>query len=108
MSNIQPYQAATAIQPSRRVSRALDGLSDQALVQVAQVQQRAVVQTAKADAVAYVGQAAMHHVTMISQLEGQLAQLVPLATSRLEAIANATALGLAEVVVDTATRTRNL
>lgn len=107
MSNIQPYHGGGA-QVSRRANRALDGLSDQTVVQVAKVQQRALVQSAKADAVAYVGATALQHVAMVSQLEGNLAQLVPLATTRLEAVANSVALALAEVVVETASRMRSL
>jgi len=108
MSNIQPYQGSNELPVSRRASRALNGLGDQTLIKLARVQQVAVVQSAKTDTVAYVGMSAMQHVALISETEGRLAQLVPLATTRLEATANTVALALAEVVIDTATRMRSL
>ena len=43
---------------------------------------------------------------MLSQLEHQLANLVPLAASRLQAIADMTCLAVAEVVGDTLHRLR--
>jgi hypothetical protein len=90
------------------VSRSLAAIHDQGLVKLGEVQQQALVQTAKADAVAYVGRSAMLHVAMLSQAEQELAQLVPLAASRLQGIADTVTLTLAEVVVDTATRMRTL
>ena len=41
---------------------------------------------------------------LVSQLEGQLAQLVPLATTRLQAIGDMTALATVEIVQDTVRR----
>jgi hypothetical protein len=52
-------------------------------------------------AVGYVGKKAMQEVALISQLEQQLSTLVPLATSRLQAIGDITALSAAEIVSDT-------
>jgi stage V sporulation protein SpoVS len=107
MSTIQPYSASSTSVP-RRVARSLAAIHDQGLVKLGEVQQQALVQTAKADAVAYVGRSAMLHVAMLSQAEQELAQLVPLAASRLQGIADTVTLTLAEVVVDTATRMRAL
>lgn len=59
------------------------------------------VQAAKADAVTIVGRVAMHDVAMLSQLEQQLSQVVPIAVTRLQAIGDMASLGLAEIVSDT-------
>ena len=48
------------------------------------------------------GHGTMQTVAMVSQLEGQLGMACPLAVSRLQGIADMTALSLAEVVSDAA------
>jgi hypothetical protein len=65
---------------------------------LARLQQQAIVSAAKVQAQAYVGREALFAVADLSELEGQLAQLCPLATSRLEVIANMTAIGIARTV----------
>jgi hypothetical protein len=44
----------------------------------------------------------MQAVTMVSQLEGQLGQACPLAVTRLQGLADMTALSIAQVVADSA------
>ena len=44
--------------------------------------------------IGFVGQQAMQAVTMVSQLEGQLGQACPLAVTRLQGIADITALSM--------------
>lgn len=46
----------------------------------------------------------MQAVTMVSQMEGQLGQACPLAVTRLQGIADMTALSIAQVVSDAARR----
>jgi hypothetical protein len=59
------------------------------------------LQVARLAAVGYVGKKAMQEVALVSQLEGQLSALVPMATGRLQAIADMTALEAADVVSQT-------
>jgi hypothetical protein len=110
MSNLQPHALAGGAGQglSRRTSRGLADLQSAGVLQLATIEQQALVQTAKTDAVAYVGRSAMMHVAMLSQAEQELSQLVPLAATRLQGIADTVTLALAKVVVDTATRMRAL
>jgi hypothetical protein len=62
------------------------------------IQERAVVQTARVQAHAYVAAEAMYAVLNLSELEGQLATMSPLATSRLEFLANAATMRIAQIV----------
>ena len=58
------------------------------------------------DGIATIGATAMRNVAMVSQLEQQLAQAVPLATSRLQAIGDMTAFAMADAVSSSARRIR--
>lgn len=71
-------------------------------VGLARIEQEAQIEAAKAHAVGYVGQQAMQAVTMVSQLEAQLGQACPLAVTRLQGLADMTALSIAQVVADSA------
>jgi hypothetical protein len=102
MTNLVPGGANL---PSSFQSRSLDravlrGRAQTAL-QIAAIENAADVQVARVQAVGYVGSQALHTVALVSQLEGQLTQLVPLAASRLQPIGDMTALAVAEVVADT-------
>jgi hypothetical protein len=92
--------------PARTVSRALASIDRNKQLKLADIEARAELEAARAHAVGYVGQQAMHSVAMLSQLEGQLANICPLATTRLQGIADIAALGIAQVVVDSARRLR--
>jgi hypothetical protein len=65
-----------------------------------QMQQSVVINTARVQAQAYVGREALFAVADLSELEGRLASLCPLATSRLEAIANISAMSIARTLSD--------
>lgn len=91
---------------SRRVSRGLARLDDHAVLGNAEIQTAAGLQAAKADALCAVAGRAMQDVALLSQMEQQLAQTVPLASGRLAAIADAAALSLTGIVADTASRLR--
>ena len=86
----------------RILGRAIAGYERTKAVGLARIEQQAQIEAAKAHAVGYVGQQAMHAVTMVSQLEGQLGQACPLAVTRLQGIADMTALSIAQVVGDAA------
>ena len=65
---------------------------------VARVEHNTLVATARVQAHAWVGREALFAVAELSELEGQLAMMCPLATSRLEVIANMTTMGIAHTV----------
>jgi hypothetical protein len=82
-------------------SRTLSRMQANTEIDMARIEQRAMLQVAKTDAVAFVGRAGMQAVAMVSQFEQQLGQACPMAVSRLQGIADMTAMGIAEVVADT-------
>jgi hypothetical protein len=103
MTTLIPLGPANGLAPlSRGAGRALAHLSDQTVVAVATVQARVVHEEAVMDGIAQLGSRALQHVAMVTQLEQQLTQLVPLAASRLEAIGTVTALAMATELSDTA------
>jgi hypothetical protein len=105
MSNIIPAGShGMARRGSRPAGRALSRLDDQTEVGIALIESQAELQATRVMAVSYVGKRAMHEVAMVSQLEQQLATLVPMATGRLQAIGDMVALSAADVVADTVRR----
>ncbi len=85
----------------RGTARSLARLQANTEIGLASIESAAMLQVAKADAVAYVGRAGMQAVAMVSQFEQQLGTMCPLAVTRLQGIADMTALGVAEVVAET-------
>jgi hypothetical protein len=63
-------------------------------LRLAQIDTEAEVMAGKADAINYVGWRALQNVALLSQMEQQLAQAVTLASGRLAAIADMTALAM--------------
>ena len=109
MSDLIPYGrsgGSLSRRDARTVGREMARLSAQTGLQLASIEQTAVVQAARVDAVAYVGRAAMREATMLTQIETELATLAPGAAGRLQAIADLTALAMIEVVTDTGKRVR--
>ena len=102
MSSIQPYSQSSAVagtsvtfsRSRRQVARVISN-TELAVVQVAG---RAAIESAKLDAMQAIASQAMHGVALVSQTEMQLAQMVPLATSRLQAIGDMHALASVEIV----------
>lgn len=86
---------------SRQTGRALARIDDQVEVGLAEIEAKAELQVAKVVGTAFVSKKAMHEVAMVSQLEQQLAALVPSATTRLQALGDMFALDAAEIVSDT-------
>lgn len=95
-----------ATREQRQVGRALSRLESQRVVGLAELEVKAELQAVKAEAVGYVGKSAMQTVALISQLEVQLGQMVPAAVTRLQGIADMTALGVAEVVAESVRKLR--
>ncbi len=105
MSNIVSASNPTiARRESRYTGRALARLDSQTEIGIAEIESKAEIQATRVMAVGYVGKRAMHEVAMVSQLEQQLATLVPMATGRLQAIGDMVALSAADVVADTVRR----
>lgn len=114
MTNIVPSSARreAAVSVNSGISGALERREDRQLARrlaslerdrtygFAEVQTQAELQASRAHAVAYVGEQGMQAVAMLSQLEGQLGQICPLAVTRLQGIADMTAVGIAQVVAN--------
>lgn len=106
MGSLERYGASAAV--SRRTSRVLDGIASSTEIAVARVHQREDIQNAQVEAMASVTQRGLQGAAFISQVEQQLAQTVPLATSRLQAIADIGSLGISQIVMDTANKLRRI
>ncbi|CAN0307462.1 unnamed protein product, partial [Phaeothamnion confervicola] len=101
---LSPFGGGVERRADRLEDRRTNALERSVRGDIARVNATARVQAEKAHAVGYVGSQGMQAVALVSQQESQLAQLVPLATGRLQAIADMTALGIAEVVATTVRR----
>jgi len=86
---------------SRAASRELARLGSRAQLALGRIEIEADLQAARVHGVAFVGKQALHATALLSELEGQLGQMVPGAKGRLQGIADLSSLGLAEVVADT-------
>ena len=95
MSTLQPYSPPGGLS---RTSRELSRLAQSTDLAVARTQAVAEVESSKLDALQQIAGRAMQGVALVSQLEQQLAQVVPIASSRLQAIGDMHALATAEVV----------
>jgi hypothetical protein len=105
MSSIERYQRPEVGRPGWRT---LARLETTTAVRLTHLDHAAEIQAATVAAVSYVGRRAMQDVALLSQVEQQLATAVPLASGRLAAIADLTAVALSEVVADTATKLRRV
>ena len=95
MSNISQVSNGGGLVASQLAGSRLPVATSRSL---SRIQHNAVVTTARVPAQAWVGREALFAVADLSELEGQLGALCPLAVSRLEAIANMTALSIAQTV----------
>jgi hypothetical protein len=86
---------------SRYARRALVRLDNQTEIGLAQIDQAAELQAGRVMAVTYVAKRAMQEVALLSQLEVQLSTVVPMATSRLQALGDMAALEAADVISQT-------
>lgn len=108
MSNIELYSAGGSRSVSRQVGRLLANIEGRTSTKVAQVEALADIQAAQVDALSAVTQRGLQGAAFISQVEGMLGQTVPLAVTRLQAIADVGSLGLTQVVMDTANKLRRI
>ena len=102
MSTLVPSKGYISPRRARVASRELCDLEVRKEVEIAEIEVQAQIEAAKTHAVGYVGAQAMQAVTMVSQLELQLGQACPLAVTRLQGIADMTALSISQVVMDSA------
>jgi hypothetical protein len=98
MSNIQSYSPNTPVRPMSRTGRQVARVVGNSELAIVQVAGRAAIESAKLEAMQAIASQAMQGVAMVSQTEVQLAQMVPLATSRLQAIGDMHALASVEIV----------
>lgn len=109
MSNIEQYRTTSVTRGiSRQVGRSLARIEGNTSLDIARVEARADIQNAQVEAMAAVTQRGLQGVAFISQVEQQLSQTVPLAASRLQGIADIGALGISQVVMDTANKLRRI
>ncbi len=103
-SDLLRYAPGTGL--SRRVWRGLIDLEDEAQVTTAAIEAAGELQARKTDALGATAGRAMQNIALLSQMEQQLAQTVPLASGRLAAVADLAALALTQIVTDTSCRLR--
>lgn len=103
-SQLQPYRPNGLEQ--YRANKALSRLAGETGLALAGTEARVEIEVAVLDGIATVGATAMRDIAMVSQLEQQLSAAVPLATSRLQAIGDMTALAMADVVASAHRRIR--
>jgi hypothetical protein len=108
MSELDRYNVSRGQLLTGNVNRAVARVEGGAHVAVARVQAEATVRAAQVDAVASVTQRGLQATAFFTQVEQQLSQAVPLAASRLQAIGDIGALGLAQVVMDAANDVRRI
>lgn len=106
MSEMVPFGGGLARRESRLAGREIARMEGRGQVELARINQQADLQAERVAAVGYVGKQALHEMAMLSQLEGQLCQLVPHAAGRLQGLADLTALAMADVVTQTVRRVR--
>jgi len=105
MTSLVPAGGNSVVRRESRVTgRALARIEARTEIGLAEIESQAEQQAARVMAVGYVGKRAMQEVAMVSQLEQQLATIVPMATSRLQAIGDMVALECADVVSETVRR----
>jgi hypothetical protein len=79
-------------------------MESRAQTQLGKIEIEADLQVARVQSLAHVTKQAMQGAALVSELEGQLGQMVPGARGRLRGIADIGCLGMAEVVSDTVRR----
>ena len=101
MSEVQRYEAQLSGKPSwelRKTIKEEELRSDKALVRVAH---EAQLQVQRNRAISYVAQDAMQGVAFLSEMEARLSTLSPIATTRLQVIADSAAMAMAQTVANT-------
>lgn len=92
MSQLQPYGPGASPAAYSRQSRDIARIVNDSELVVIKTAAAAHEADARLDAIDHIASRAMQGVAMVSQLEQQLAQLVPLGTSRMQALSDMHAL----------------
>lgn len=109
MGAIDRYQAAGPVSRAERFAgRAISRVDVDSAVELARLDAAAQAQTAKVQAITHVAGRALQDVALLSQMEQQLSTVVPMASGRLAAITDLTALALTEVIAESTTKMRKL
>ena len=102
MANLVPASSGyIERRESRYAGRALARLDTQTELGLARIDQAAELQAGRVGAVTYVAKRAMQEMALLSQVEVQLSTVVPMATSRLQALGDIAALEAADVISQT-------
>lgn len=105
MSNIELYNPTSGLLAGRQTKALARGLASvhySSALQVARIEAAVQCREAVADGITAVTAKAMQHVAVVSQAEQNMAQTVPHASGRLAAVADAHALAMTAIVMDTA------
>lgn len=102
---LSPYRATGL---TRYHSRQLDRIEEQTDLELAVVQQTVEIETAKVHGALRVAGKAAQGVAVLSQIEQQLTDTVPTATSRVAFVVDRTVLEIGEMVTDACYRLRHL
>lgn len=102
MSNIERYRGGGMV-PSR-TSRAIARINSSTDIDSAIIQAKAELKIVKVDSVTAIAGQGLRDIAMLSQLKQSLAQTVPLASGRLQAIGDMAALAVSDVVANAARR----
>lgn len=92
MSQLQPYTSGSSPALFSRQSREVSRIVNRSELAVMKTAAAAHEADARLDAIDHIAGRAMQGVAMVSQLEQQLAQTVPIAASRLQAVGDIHAL----------------
>lgn len=106
MSQIQPYSPGASSSPFSRQSRDIARIVSRSELAVVRTAAAAHEEDTRLDAIDHIAGRALQGVAMVSQLEQQLAQSVPIATTRLQAIGDMHALTVASEVTSFPRRLR--
>jgi hypothetical protein len=106
MNDLTPHRGFLASRSARNVGRELSRLDGSGRLEMARLAQEADLQAERVSAVGYVAKRSLHEVAMLSQLEVQLAALVPAATPRLQGLGDVGALAIADVLSETVRRVK--
>lgn len=109
MSTIEPYTQSSAVsfrapgggRLARQTARDLAAIDHSTEVRSAQISAAGEVQQAKVDAVARTGAYAMQQVTLVAQMQQQLALAAPAASGDLDFIKTMTVMSVGQIVADT-------
>jgi hypothetical protein len=103
-SNLIHQNASSQVMYSRATRQALSIVQQNAVVKAAQIEAEAELSALRFQAIGFMATVAMNEAAVLSQVEQQLAQLVPMAASRLQALGDAATLAMIQTLGDSSRR----